>query len=419
VATFIPLVDTAHWRNGVQVWGYPPDVPLTFNPCSTGTDRIKAEGGVIPIGEFGAYTVYVAETCTARSIGGNDMQAAFRARALATLQATESYAVELEFGSGVAFPLNPHLTDVNLDILGSGAALSPVIAIGLLENAIAATGRTGVIHVDPATAEALAASHLIFESGTPGGPSAQLWTYRGTRIVVGDGYVGLIPESEGTILVDSTAWMFATGPVVFERSEPFYIPDDVSQALDRENNTITYRVERDFVAAWDTELQAGVLVDLEQASGDLPAGAATAANQALEIAQLTAINSSLDGPLLAAPVTGVVYDQAGVALTPKFAFANVAASATDSALVAAVALKKIRVLALYAIAGGTQTNLTFNSKPGGAGTAISPLLANAQNGGEVLGFNPSGWFETTAGQGLSVTTGTGSATGIGVVYVEA
>jgi hypothetical protein len=98
------------------------------------------------------------------------------------------------------------------------------------------------------------------------------------------------------------------------------------------------------------------------------------------------------------------------------AFANVAASQTDSSVVAAVAGAKINVLAFFCVAGGTATNLTFNSKGSGAGTAISSLLANAANGGAVADYNPKGWFTTNAGEGLTVTTGAGSATGIQVVY---
>ncbi len=99
------------------------------------------------------------------------------------------------------------------------------------------------------------------------------------------------------------------------------------------------------------------------------------------------------------------------------AIANVAQSQTDSSIIAAVAGKKIRVTAVVAVAGGTATNLTFNSKPAGAGVAISPLFANGINGGEVLPFNPQGWFETVSGEGLTVTTGAGSTTGILVTYV--
>lgn len=106
-----------------------------------------------------------------------------------------------------------------------------------------------------------------------------------------------------------------------------------------------------------------------------------------------------------------------VSLQDLRAFANVAASQTDSVIVAAVAGKKIRVLAWGAVAGATATNLTFNSKPAGAGVAISQLFANGANGGEVYNFNPLGWFETVAGEGLTVTTGAGATTGINVSYI--
>jgi hypothetical protein len=102
----------------------------------------------------------------------------------------------------------------------------------------------------------------------------------------------------------------------------------------------------------------------------------------------------------------------------KYAFANVAASQTDSSLVAAVTGKKIRVLAAACLAGGTATTITFNTKPAGAGSAISALFANGINGGEVLPYNPAGWFETASGGGLSVTTGAGSTTGIQITYCE-
>lgn len=103
--------------------------------------------------------------------------------------------------------------------------------------------------------------------------------------------------------------------------------------------------------------------------------------------------------------------------TPAVAFANVAAGSTDSVLKAATTGKSVVVLALAFVCGATATTATFNSKPAGAGTAISPLFANAANGGAVLPFNPAGWFFTNAGEGLSVTTGAGSATGILVTYV--
>lgn len=98
----------------------------------------------------------------------------------------------------------------------------------------------------------------------------------------------------------------------------------------------------------------------------------------------------------------------------KRALLNQSASGTAQSLVAAVTGKRIRVLWVYALAGGTATDLTFNS----ASTAISPLLANGANGGEVLPPNDHGWFQTAVGEALTVTTGAGATTGIGVGYVE-
>ena len=111
-------------------------------------------------------------------------------------------------------------------------------------------------------------------------------------------------------------------------------------------------------------------------------------------------------------------DEIGNALTVKRAVANVAASQTDSSVVAAVTSKKIRVLAIHMVTAATATNVTFNTKGAGAGVAISPLYPNAANGGLVAPYMAAGWLETVAGEALTVTTGAGSTTGILVVYVE-
>lgn len=102
------------------------------------------------------------------------------------------------------------------------------------------------------------------------------------------------------------------------------------------------------------------------------------------------------------------------ALTPKFFSESVTASDTDEELVAAVTSKKIRVLALVAQAGGTATDMTFES---GGSTRKHKIPAGA-NGGQVLPFNPAGWFETASGESLTVTTGLGSTCEISGVYVE-
>lgn len=143
-----------------------------------------------------------------------------------------------------------------------------------------------------------------------------------------------------------------------------------------------------------------------------PANGTRSASDVVTLVQQVDAAGNVVG-LNSSPETSTVYNGT-TALTPKFAFANIAASATNSSVVALVATKKLRVLALVAQAGGTATDITFQSN----NTAKTALFANAATIPLVLPFNPSGWFETVAGEAIKVTTGTGATTGIQLVYVE-
>lgn len=102
------------------------------------------------------------------------------------------------------------------------------------------------------------------------------------------------------------------------------------------------------------------------------------------------------------------------ALTPKFFSGTVAASQTDSTLISAVASRSLRVLSLAVHCGATATTSTFES---GTATRVHKVPAGA-NGGQILPFNPAGWFQTTSGAALTVTTGAGSDTEYTITYVE-
>ncbi len=96
--------------------------------------------------------------------------------------------------------------------------------------------------------------------------------------------------------------------------------------------------------------------------------------------------------------------------------ANIGAGSTDSNLVTAVSQSRVRVVALATIVGGTATTVTFLSKGTGSGQAVSMDFQNGANGGAVLPLNPAGWFETNLSEGLTVTTLSGSTTGVQIVY---
>src|ERR1041384_8313943 len=120
-----------------------------------------------------------------------------------------------------------------------------------------------------------------------------------------------------------------------------------------------------------------------------------------------------------ASIVGLVQDENGNQCTVKTALKDIAASTTDSSIVAAVTGKRIRVLAYSTQCGGTATTLVFNSKGAGAGTAISSTQQPAANGGRVANQPLGGfWFQTNAGEALTATTGSGSQTGVEVIYIE-
>lgn len=105
---------------------------------------------------------------------------------------------------------------------------------------------------------------------------------------------------------------------------------------------------------------------------------------------------------------------ANVALTPKFFTASVASGSTDSSLIALVAAKKLRIVSLVVQCGASATDATFES----GGTTKKHKVQAGANGGQVLPPNPWGWFETAAGESLTVTTTAGSTTEISGTYIE-
>lgn len=264
VANIIEETDE-HWQAGAQVWGYPEDVPYTWDPCSTGTTRSKSSTMTVSLPEFGTFVVIQNASCTARSIfsaqepGESDdtyqarMQQQFVDRALAVFQAAESYAVEREFATGHAQPLNPHLCDTNVTFPAGTGAVSPRVGLSYLADAVGATGRDGLIHAPPSVVVSWGLFRTYRDQNA-------LFTVEGTPIAEGDGYIQVAPEPRSAPGAGKS-WAFATGPVDIRRGPPIIYPGNIAQALSRSDNTVTWRVERVYLVDWDTALQATVLID--------------------------------------------------------------------------------------------------------------------------------------------------------------
>lgn len=237
------------WMNGVNVDGYPIEVPSLWEPCSSGTFRVKEEGDVTPQPRFDAFGLYVPITCSAISFGGNWEQFADRARVV--LEATESWGIEQALSNGVPGSSNPFFGDTNLTVLGGGA-VTPAVGLSWLEEAIGGTGRLGFIHAPPAVVSAWGFDKL--ETGDV------LYTVNGTPVAVGGGYSGVDPVDE-TSPAAGQSYAFATGPVEVRFSEVHLMAEDINGTLDTSNNDVTFRAERFALATWDTALQAAVLID--------------------------------------------------------------------------------------------------------------------------------------------------------------
>lgn len=235
------------WMNGVTIDGYPGDVPSLWEPCSSGTYRTKIEGDSRLTPRFDPFVEYLPITCSASSLNGVEN---FKGRAGTAIRATASYGVEVALSQGVELSINPFLGDGNVNILGGGA-VSPLVGLAWLEDAIGATGRGGLIHATPATVAAWS-EYLEVMNGV-------LMTKNGTPVASGGGYIGA--SADGSDPGAGQAYAFASGPVQVFLSDLQVIGEDINGTLDTSNNDVTFRAEYYALAVWDTALQAAVLID--------------------------------------------------------------------------------------------------------------------------------------------------------------
>lgn len=123
--------------------------------------------------------------------------------------------------------------------------------------------------------------------------------------------------------------------------------------------------------------------------------------------------TALIGAISASAETATVYSGT-TALTPKFV-TIVASSSGVTNVLALVAAKKLRVLALQLVANAA-VNVKWQSHV--TPTDITGLAYLAANGGYVLPFNPVGWFQTISGEALDINLSGAVAVGGSLCYVE-
>lgn len=236
-----------HWLSGAAVYPYPEDLPGEWDPCSTGTDRIKDDGSGVDSPNFASFVSYLPITCSSISIGDPDE---FARRAEIAMNAVQSFSVERQLSQGTGVVTNPFLADAAHTLTDAGAtATKPLAALSYLEEEIGETGKQGMIHATPAVAS------QWFDQTRE---EMDLITNLGTRVVSGGGYKGATPSGRAAATAGQS-WVYATGPVEVRLAEVTVL--DIKEVLDRSNNDVTFRAERYVLVTWDTQLQAAILVD--------------------------------------------------------------------------------------------------------------------------------------------------------------
>jgi hypothetical protein len=244
--------DATRILNGVNVWAYPTGCSSLWEPCSDGTFRVKVIESNQPTARFDAFVVYKSVVCS--SIGMRDPHELFD-RAEAVLEATVSAGIERALAGGVDLSSNPFFGDATVDDLTGGTAVSSRAGLAMLEKAIGATCRQGMIHLTPAVLSSTSSEPIESDPASEMGP---LLTINGTPVVSGMGYQDIDTPYLSTPGATED-WVFATGPVRVYMG-PMRL-DKLQDSLEPATNVLTYIAERYVVALWDGVLQAAALVD--------------------------------------------------------------------------------------------------------------------------------------------------------------
>lgn len=168
----------------------------------------------------------------------------------------ESHEVENVFWTGLVEngTVNPSLQAGNTecdivvqDLTPGGGPTDPVGAIATLEQELTQfVPNGGVIHVPYGLAAYLANFHLLDRQCDDG--CDRYYTPAGNAYVLGSGYPGSGPANVPA--APGTTWIFATGPVGVWRSNVYMVPDEISEAIDRELNDLAVFAERVYAVGY-------------------------------------------------------------------------------------------------------------------------------------------------------------------------
>jgi hypothetical protein len=262
-----PTSQNSHWQNGITWIDRCPAADTVYDECiavtGTGGDPTAQAAKAATFDQtirgatpFGTYTEF---DCS--PVGLTEVERI----ANDALDRVEQYQVERAFWTGVAGKTSsggvaqttvfPHLA-ADTELLASDGAVLQTAAtqivtgggdvahvLGNLEAQLADCYHgQGVIHVPAEALPTMRAWKLVEKEGDA------LYTIKGNRVVVGDGYTGSSPA--GVAPTDGTAWIYATGALFGYRATVPVITRP-AEGFDRIENTYKMIAERVYVIGFE------------------------------------------------------------------------------------------------------------------------------------------------------------------------
>lgn len=262
-----PSPQNSHWQNGITWIERCPAADTVYDECIavTGTGGAPTPQAA-KAATFGqttrgatSFATYAEFDCA--PVGLTEVERI----ANDALDRVEQYQVERAFWTGIAgktatnnvsqVTVFPHLAADTPLTATDGAVLQSAATqlvtgggdvahvLGNLEAQLADCYHgQGVIHVPAEALPTLVAWKQVYREGEA------LYTIKGNRVVVGDGYTGSSPS--GAAASDGTSWIYATGAVFGYRAEVPVIRRPV-EGFDRIENTYKMIAERVYVLGWE------------------------------------------------------------------------------------------------------------------------------------------------------------------------
>jgi hypothetical protein len=279
-----PSASDSHWQNGITWVDRCPVGDTVYDECiaitgAGGSPTAQAAKAATFTQDWrGAtsFAIFAEFDCSGVGLSPADVMSI----ADDALDRVEGWQVERAFWTGQAgktatggvaqTTVFPHLaedtsmTDPNstftitlqtaaVTVTGGGPSQDIAVALGALEAQLADCYHgQGVIHIAPEVLPTMRAWKLVEKEGNA------LYTIKGNRVVVGDGYTGSSPANEAPAA--GTSWIYATGALFGYRAEVPLIKEAV-EGFDRIENTHKMIAERVYVIGFEC-CHLATLVDL-------------------------------------------------------------------------------------------------------------------------------------------------------------